>query len=185
MKVVYERAAVKGSNVVGEGAEDAVYAPRLQPWAKHCRSCQAGCQPGSRAVRGRRRVLARKGSGTEEKGLARAHLPSPGGSPTDRLKFTSVLRWYLCDGKLDREEAQTALEIAFDLSISFPEEERKLHQSASDRSARPEQKSAYEAVYAALSERLKADLRTADRLLYEGLKGAGMERVRWAGVIEQ
>lgn len=96
-------------------------------------------------------------------------------------EVTSVVHRYLHDGLLTGEEANLALETAFNLGVELVYEDLALCRAAFDWATRLQRKAAYDAFYVALAQQLAAELWTADLRLVNALASHPGPRAVWIG----
>ena len=98
-----------------------------------------------------------------------------------QYEVTSVIHKYLFEKKLERDEAQQALDIILNFSINLVEGDSTLCHSAFQWADVLGQKAAYDGFYLALAEKLNADFWTADEHLVNLARQRGVTWVHWMG----
>ena len=100
------------------------------------------------------------------------------------FEVTSTVHKYLFDGEVTLDEAERALEAAFELSVNIMDEDMSLCRAAFRWASRLKQKAAYDGFYLAVAEALNADFWTADRRLANAARQLGVTWVHWMGKIK-
>jgi len=108
------------------------------------------------------------------------HLVSPCFMP---VEAASALRRAVYSGKFDPQQAQEAVGIMMGMGIEFIVPDIEVLQSSLTWAERLGQSKAYDAQYAALAERLGAELWSADQRLVHALKEQGVTWAHWIGEV--
>mgnify|MGYP000384627813 CR=1 FL=1 len=96
-------------------------------------------------------------------------------------EIAAALRRLWAQKVLSREEAAAALELVFRLRLERVPPDTRLLTAALDWAERLGQNKTYDAQYAALAERLGAELWSADERLANALKAQGADWAHWVG----
>ena len=96
-------------------------------------------------------------------------------------EIVSALRFAVYRRKLDAQDAQSLIDVLPDLGIRAIQPTPNLLKSSLHWAERLGQSKAYDALYVALAEYLKAELWSADQRLIHALKDQGIPWVHWIG----
>jgi predicted nucleic acid-binding protein len=99
------------------------------------------------------------------------------------VEVVSALRQAVYSGKFDPQQAQEAVGIMMGMGIEFIVSDIEVLQSSLRWAERLGQSKAYDAQYAALAERLGAELWSADQRLVNALKEQGVSWAHWVGEV--